>query len=546
MGLTVYYLQIIIYSILIEQVSGKFRILRFKILWLSINNYKKMVANLYRSFSSWLNDQFFLKKLDTPMGYLLLAVMAVTISLVISTLGIKYGLFLLALILGAPLFMFCIVNLSFGLTLILFISFFLNLIKKYVNAPFGIAQDALVFLMFFTIVINQIKERDWNFGKHPISFWVILWILYNLIQGININAVSQIAWIYTVRSVAGLIILYFVACYAFKSLNIILNTIKIILILSFTSALYGLKQEWIGFSNTEIAWLYSNPQTFELFFQWGRLRIFSFFSDPTTFGILMAYTSVFCSILILGPYKIWMKIISSLCVVACLLAMAYAGSRTPIVLIPIGVIFLTILSFRKEIIVASGIFLILGTAFMLKSTSSAVIYRIQSAFVLKNSQDVVDVRLKNQQKIQPYVLRHPFGGGLGSTGLWGRRFSPGTFLASFDHDSGFVRLAVEVGWVGLLLYMILIFQIMRWGIYYYFRVRDPVIKNMYLAINTVFFMLVIASYPQEAILQVPTSIIFYLFLAAIVKLKDFDENFKKAAYPSIQQPKPLPSNPQKF
>ena len=59
-------------------------------------------------------------------------------------------------------------------------------------------------------------------------------------------------------------------------------------------------------------------------------------------------------------------------------------------------------------------------------------------------------------------------------------------------------------------------------------------------------MLVIASYPQEAILQVPTSIIFYLFLAAIVKLKDFDENFKKAAYPSIQQPKPLPSNPQKF
>ena len=87
---------------------------------------------------------------------------------------------------------------------------------------------------------------------------------------------------------------------------------------------------------------------------------------------------------------------------------------------------------------------------------------------------------------------------------------------------------------------------MRWGIYYYFRVRDPVIKNMYLAINTVFFMLVIASYPQEAILQVPTSIIFYLFLAAIVKLKDFDENFKKAAYPSIQQPKPLPSNPQKF
>ena len=161
----------------------------------------------------------------------------------------------------------------------------------------------------------------------------------------------------------------------------------------------------------------------------------------------------------------------------------------------------------------------------------------RQAFVLKNSQDVVDVRMKNQELIQPYIQRHPFGGGLGSTGLWGRRFSPGTFLASFDHDSGFVRLAVEVGWVGLLLYMIFIFQVMRWGIYYYFRVRDPMIKNLYLAINTVLFMLVIASYPQEVILQVPTSIIFYIFLAAIVKLKDFDENFKEDASSSVQQPK---------
>jgi len=496
-----------------------------------------MVANLYRSFSCWLNEQFFLKKLNTPLGYVMLILMAFAMSIVISSLGIKYGFLVLVTLVGLPMFMFCLVDLPFGLTFILFISFLVNFIKKYVNAPIGIAQDALVFIMFFVIIINQVKERDWSFAKHPVSFWVVIWILYNLIQGINPSAVSQIAWIYTVRSVAGLILLYFVACYAFKSLEIILKTIKTILILTFASALYGLKQEWVGFSDTELAWLYSNPHTLELFFQWGRLRIFSFFSDPTTYGILMAYTSVFCSIMLLGPYKIGMKIVSGICIVSCLLAMAYAGSRTPIVLIPIGVIFFTVLNFRKEMIIAVGIFFVFGTAFMLKSTSNAVIYRIQSAFILDNSQDVVDVRMKNQELIQPYVQRHPFGGGLGSTGLWGRRFSPGTFLASFDHDSGFVRLAVEVGWLGLLLYMIFIFQIMRWGVYYYFRVRDPMIKNLYLAINTVFFMLVIASYPQEAILQVPTSIIFYIFLAAIVKLKDFDENFKKDTATSVQQPK---------
>jgi putative inorganic carbon (HCO3(-)) transporter len=462
-------------------------------------------------------------------------------SIIISSLGIKYGLLILVTVISLPMFIFCLIDLPFGLALILFVSFMVNFIKKYVNAPIGIAQDALVLIMFFVIIINQVKERDWRFAKHPVSYWVVIWILYNLIQGINPSAVSQLAWVYTVRSVAGLILLYFVACYAFKSLDIILRTIKVILVLAFASALYGLKQEWVGFSNAEFAWLFSNPRTLELFFQWGRLRIFSFFSDPTTYGILMAYMAVFCSILILGPYKTWMKIVSGICVVTCLLAMAYAGSRTPVVLIPIGVIFFTVLNFRKEMIVAVGIFFVFGTAFMLKPTSNAVIYRIQSAFVLRNSQDVVDVRMKNQELIQPYVQRHPFGGGLGSTGLWGRRFSPGTFLASFDHDSGFVRLAVEVGWIGLILYMTFIFQVMRWGIYYYFRVRNPMIKNLYLAINTVFFMLVIASYPQEAILQVPTSIIFYILLAAIVKLKDFDENFKEDAS-SVQQPKNIPQS----
>ncbi|HFB99919.1 MAG TPA: O-antigen ligase domain-containing protein [Phaeodactylibacter sp.] len=464
----------------------------------------------------------------------MLSAIALMMAYVIASLGFKYGLLVFVVMVGLPMFMLCLFDLTFGLTFILVVSFMVNFIKKYIDVPIGIAQDALVFLMFFTIIINEIRERDWKFANHPLSLWVVIWIIYNMIQGLNPIAASHIAWVYTVRSVAGLILLFFVASYAFKSLDIILRLIKIILILAFSSALYGLKQEWIGFSDTEMRWLYSNPHTLELFMQWGRLRIFSYFSDPTTYGILMAYTAAFCSILLLGPYRMGMKIISATTVVSCLLAMAYAGSRTPVVLIPVGAIFFAVLNFKKEMILAVGLFFVLGTAFMMKSTSNPVIYRIQSAFNLNASKDVVDVRMKNQELIQPFIQRHPFGGGLGSTGLWGRRFSPGTFLSSFDHDSGFVRLAVEVGWVGLILYMIFIFQCLRWGIYYYFRVRDPMIKNLYLAINTVFFMLVIASYPQEAILQLPTSIIFYIFLAAIVRLKDYDENFKEDSS-SVQQ-----------
>lgn len=485
-----------------------------------------LVANTYNAFSTWLNEQFFQKKLHTPMGYVLMLAIAMFMAVVLSSLGFKYGMLVLVAVLGLPLFGACLFNLHFGLVFILFVSFMVNFIKKYVNAPIGIAQDALIFIMFFTLIVNQIRERDLNWAKHPISLYIVVWILYNVIQGINPVAASQLAWVYTVRSVAGLILLYFIACYTLNSKKIIFQTFKIIMLFCFGSALYGLKQEWIGFSNTELAWLYSNPHTLELFFQWGRLRIFSFFSDPTTYGILMAYVAVICGILFFGPWKPKHKAFAVVCAGACLLAMAYAGSRTPVVLIPVGVIFYTVLNFKKEIVIAAGFFFVLLAGFALKPSSNAVLFRLQSAFSTTSS-DVVDVRMKNQQLIQPYIQTHPFGGGLGSTGLWGRRFTPGTFLAKFDHDSGFVRLAVEVGWIGLFIYMLFLYQVMKWGIYYYFRVQDPKIKNIYLCINVTFFMLLIASYPQEAILQLPTSIIFYLFLATLVRLKDFDPAFMK-------------------
>jgi len=63
---------------------------------------------------------------------------------------------------------------------------------------------------------------------------------------------------------------------------------------------------------------------------------------------------------------------------------------------------------------------------------------------------------------------------------------------------------------------------LKQAIYYYFRVRDPTIKIMYLAIANILFILTLASYPQEAIVQLPTSIVFYICLAALVRLKDFD------------------------
>jgi hypothetical protein len=493
-----------------------------------------MASSASTTFSSIANSvrrQLLYEKLNNPLGYALMLLGALAVAGVLSLLPMKLAILFVGALVGIPVVLVCFANLYFGVTVMLFIAFFLGLVSKYTNAPIGTSLDGLLMLMLVGLLARLIKEKDFSFAKSPISIFIFAWIYYNLLQVINPWAASKLAWVYTVRTVALLLALYFIACYALNSYRKIINTVKVILGLAFVSALYSLKQEFVGFSNAEMTWLHADEERFMLIFQWDRMRVFSFFSDPTTFGILMGYMSVFCLLLASGPFKTWRKLALVLAGVVMLLGMAYAGSRTPFVMLPVGVVFYMVLTMKKETIFACLFFFMAGAAMVLKSTNSAVIWRIQSAF-RGESNDTIEVRFTNQKKVRPFIHSHPVGAGLGSTGYWGKRFTPGSWLASFAHDSLYVRLAVETGWVGLLIYMSLLFTAMRTSIYYYFRVKDPTIKVLYMCFAISVFLLALASYPQEAITLLPTSVIFYVMLAMIVRLKDFDENFKSATVAS--------------
>ncbi|MCC6723215.1 MAG: O-antigen ligase family protein [Saprospiraceae bacterium] len=482
--------------------------------------------SFYTGIRDWTVRQVLHQKLNNPLGYAIMAVVALAVAFVLSMLPLKMAVLLLVGVLAIPMVVACFLNLQIGIIVMLCAGFLLGLVAKYTDAPIGTALDGLLVLMLVGMLARLIKERDFSFARNPISIFIFAWIYYNLLEVLNPWAQSRLAWVYTVRTVALLLSLYFIACYAFNSYKRIVTTLKVILALGFISALYSLKQEWIGFSNAETTWLHADEERFMLIFQWDRMRVFSFFSDPTTFGILMGYMSMFCLILAAGPFKIWRKISLLLAAGSMLLGMAYAGSRTPFVMLPAGVILYLILTFKRQTILAALMFFMIGAAFIMKSTSSAVVWRIQSAF-RGESNDTIEVRMKNQARIQPYILSHPVGAGLGSTGYWGKRFTPDSWLASFAHDSLYVRLAVETGWVGLIIYMGLLFTAMRTSIRYYFRVKDPTIKTLYLAFTVTVFLLALASYPQEAITLLPTSVVFYLLLAMIARLKDFDPAFAK-------------------
>lgn len=434
---------------------------------------------------------------------------------------------LLALV-GIPLLVLGFLRLDIGVIIMLCIGFSLELLRKYTSAPVGVSLDALLALFCVSMIAQVARQKNLEFARHPISYFVLAWMYYCALEFFNPWTPTRMAWVYTVRSLAGLLFLYFIALYAFDTVPKIKRVIKWILGLGFVSALWGLHQEFNGFTQAELNWLYADELRLQLIYQWGRLRVFSFFADPTTCGIIMGYLSAMCVVLLVGPYRWWQRVALSVALVAMLLCMGYAGSRTPIAMFPAALAFFVLLYPKRNILLITGLLFVFGSVGMMKSSSNPVIYRIQSAF--KPGQDAsVQVRLDNQALVQPFIRDMPVGSGLGTTGEWGKRFAPGFWLATFAHDSGLVRIAVEAGYIGLTLYCLFLFTILYTGIRQYFRIRDPTRKNLTLAIVVVMFCLVIASYPQEAIPMLPTSLMFYVLLACMVRLGKIDDEARAGA-----------------
>jgi hypothetical protein len=275
----------------------------------------------------------------------------------------------------------------------------------------------------------------------------------------------------------------------------------------------------MGLAEYEMSWINRNVNRKQLYFQGGRWRKFSFLSDPMTFGIVMSYTCVFAVVLAMGKvvkkhsYLLWIVGI------ACGISMNYSGTRTAMAILPIGFAFFALITFQRWVVlfaIAVGIALV--TLFFLP-TINTYHYRFKTAFDLNDAS--YQVRARNQLEIQAFIQENPIGGGLGSTGVWGRRFSPDHFLSSFPPDSGFVRIAVEQGWLGLLIYCTFLFVTFWVGVRNCFATRDPIIRSYYYAFLSFMFTLVVANFPQEAMTQYPTNLIFSICLAAFVKLKDF-------------------------
>lgn len=438
--------------------------------------------------------------------------------------GILVGVISILCLVGPLLVFFIVSEPEFGIIIYLTLAYVMMWLSRYLiaNFPLGTLMDGMLALFVLGIFIQMKQKKEWHLFKNKISVVILLWVGYNLLQVINPAAESRLAWVYTVRTVALVTLMYFIFVFNIRTKKFILTLFKWWIFWSFIAACFAMKQEYLGFDAVEQHWLDTNPQLASLLFLAGHWRKFSLFSDPVTFAYNMATASMLCISLITGPLKLYKKVILGLLAFFFLYVMLFSGTRGANPLIPAALVLFAILKFNKKILIftIASLFFIVFLIYL--PTSNQNILRFQTAFRPKQDASY-QLREVNQAKIKPYIYSHPMGGGLGATGEWGARFSPHSYLGTFQPDSGYVRTTVELGWIGLLLFSFMILTILITGVNNYFKIKDPQLKSYLLAVILIVFTWNIGNFPQQAIVQYPSNVLFFLSVALMVAIYRIDQ-----------------------
>ena len=463
-------------------------------------------------------------RLGKPLNILVILCMAVIAAWMISLTGIigAVGFIVLPFI---AVYLYCLfTNPIIGLYTALVLGFILLGLARYLRGvQVGLGMDAMLAMTYIALIFSRFKDKvDWSPIKRDITWLAVIWFCYSLFEVVNPEARSLAAW-FSGRGVSLYMLMLVPLTLLFIDSNKKLDIIFFIWgIFTILGTLKGIMQLNIGVDKFEKAWLDDgNAQTHILF---GKLRAFSFMSDAGQFGGNQAYSAVVATIVSLVQ-KDWRKKLFYIVVaILGLYGMIISGTRGSISIPLTG--FLAFFVLRKNMgVMIFGFVLLLVVFIFFKYTSigqgNDQIRRMRTAFDPNDAS--LQVRLENQKKLRIYLASRPFGGGIGLGGVKAQRYLPNAFLSNVATDSWYVLIWVEQGIIGLLLHLFILFYILIKGSYaVMFKIRDPVVKMKMAALCSGMFGVMVASYGNAVLGQMPTSIVIYITVALILNWEKFD------------------------
>ncbi len=474
-------------------------------------------------------ENFWSKKLlFNRAAYTVLIALLILIAFVASFLasqGMAFVTFGLGfLLLGILVVHTCLFNPIKGVYILMFIAFFTaypgRLLGK--EIPLTTFVEVLVLFLFIGTYWSSKKDENQkgNLSRYSVSIALIISILYYAIEFFNPNVNSVAGWLFNSKRFSVQILFFVVAYRLINTPERFKYFIKFWLVMSLIAALYGCYQQWFGMFDFELNSI--DQHEWGLMFQGGVLRKFSFLDGVGTFGTLCGCMSVITTIFAINEkdksrrYKL---IMTSLIL---FLGNSYSGTRTTTVMLPMGIALYILITLKNKATIMTLLITILGVLFvMFAPIDNPTLNRMRSTFDSKD--ESLNVRNMNRKSVQPYIYSHPIGGGIATSGVEGRRFNPGHRLAGFPPDSGLLQMALDLGWIGLIVNMFTFLMTLYQGIHYYFKMQNTNYKKYTVAVICALFAVVVTLYAQVSIGQMPTVFFIFGMMSLLKRLMEFDE-----------------------
>jgi hypothetical protein len=401
------------------------------------------------------------------------------------------------------------------------LAFFVRMLPPANSGPIGLALDGILVLMLLRLGWDMWHQRNFHVFRSPLTVVVLLFLGYQGLEVFNPAAPSIWFGLYGLRvtlRMAG----FFLVIYYFRSRKAILRLVIGWLVLLLGVGAYGIFQHHHGLLWQEMRWLLTegNAQTHILK---GYVRVFSTVGDAATFGFLMIIGVLFACALALGSPWRWRLPLLLGCL-PLLYAMAASYSRGPVVALVAGV--MALLLAARNFWLATGIaaFSALGVAVLLATGSGQLLDRLSTA--ARPDEDAsFNVRMSYVNTYLPEIAQRPFGFGINTSGGGARRVSGGEgargSVVGVPTDNYYFKVALEMGWVGLGLWLWLNAALLWHAFRVHHRLRDPQLKAVALGNASVLIAIAVGALSNDILAQKPIAELFWLCAGLVVVLGQY-------------------------
>lgn len=459
-----------------------------------------------------------------------------TIFGIVGLIGIIYSLsigniMLFAAIMTLPLAIITMIGILEKPSILLYIIFTVNYFMmgamRYI--PLG-GMSVFIDFLYVTLVIvlyihGALKQNVmWKDALNVLTGVSLIWLIYCLLELVNPTGMVELWFRSRGLMYFGLFtsITVSVLIQEYKQVKFLINMYAIF---SLLAVIKVLMQRYIGFDSFEQAWLDESGAKTHIILT--GIRYFSFFTDSGNFGSNMGAATIIFLILSFFIQKHRLKIFYGIVGILSMYAMFLSGTRGAIIVPLGGLALFVVISKNYKAMFAGGSLLVLVYAFFAFTNIGngyPLINRMRTAF--RPSEDAsFNVRKINQAKLAAYLKDKPFGEGLGLSGSESLKYTV-RFTTKIPNDSWYVKIWVETGIVGLLIYLfglsIVLLKCMHTLMY---KVKERELYGVSTALLCGVFGLLLSAYGNPFFGQFPTMILSYSFLAIVLKTHKLEKSY---------------------